>query len=197
MPYARSMRLELDGQYLDYDLDMFAGIAHAISNQVRRMWDSDSDMSDTLDYPEAIEHWLGVGFAAAQVYLTSAMQYHKTSQRPRRDVALDLGPTLPSGMAVARIVNHGANFWKHAGEWDCDVLDARRKAIERAFGTVGLGDDDWRLYRLVMLLTGADWPDLTLLSPLLEQWRTALCEVFPESEWKSREGGERDESRSR
>jgi hypothetical protein len=59
------------------------------------------------------------------------------------------------------------------------VVDGRREAIEQVFGILGLSDGDWPLYRLVMLLTGADWPDLTLLSLLLEQWRTAMYALFP------------------
>ena len=80
---------------------------------------------------------------------------------------------------MVELVNHGANFWKHADEWDYDLPDGRRDRILDAFAQVGMAQDDISLYRLLVQVTGSDHPRLLGLSPVLERWRDALEEVFP------------------
>ena len=172
------VRLKLPDGWLDYDLNLFMDIARPLDREIQELLEvvkTDWNTADMFDYPLTIEQLLGVGLAAAQVYMTSAMREQKA---PRKD-ALALGPLHPRGHTLAQLINHGANFWKHADEWDYDVPDKRRDAILRAFSGIGIPDDHWQLLELVRSITGASEPRLTNLQPLLEEWRVALDESFP------------------
>lgn len=172
------MRLKFPDGWLDYDLNLFMDIARPLDREIESLFDvikNDWEWADMLDYPLTIEQLLGVGLAAAQVYLTSAMREQKA---PRKD-ALSLGPRHPCGHTIAQLVNYGANFWKHGDEWDYDLPDKRRDAILRAFAVVGIPEDHWKLLELIPKITGGTQPRLADLQPLLEEWRLALDEAFP------------------
>jgi hypothetical protein len=136
---------------------------------------TDFSTADMFDYPLTVEHLLGVGFAAAQVYLVAAIG----EQSAPRQTALTLGPRHASGTPIIQLINHGANFWKHADEWDYDVPDVRRDVILGAFSNLGITEDHFTLIELITRISGADQLRLTALSPFLEEWRTALDEAFP------------------
>jgi hypothetical protein len=135
----------------------------------------DFSLADSLDYPLRYEHLLGVGLVAAQLYLVGVAEERGA---PRRQ-ALSIGPRHASGIALVDLINHGANYWKHADEWDYEAPDARRDRILDAFAKVGMADDDISLYGLLAQVVGSDQPRLLDLSPILEQWRDALDEAFP------------------
>jgi hypothetical protein len=82
-------------------------------------------------------------------------------------------------VASVELICHGANFWKHADEWDYDAPDARQRRILEAFAKVGMAADDISLYGLLAQITDSDRPRLLSLSPILQQWRDALEEAFP------------------
>jgi hypothetical protein len=111
---------------------------------------------------------------AAQVYLLSVSQSVGASRRQ----ALSVGPLHASGLAQVDLLNHGANYWKHADEWDYASPDSRRDRILQAFANIGLPPDDVSLYGLLVRATGSDRPRLMDLSPILEQWRDALEGAF-------------------
>ncbi len=96
-----------------------------------------------------------------------------------RRKALSIGPRHASGIALAELINDGANYWKHAEEWNDDAVDARRDRILNAFANVGMTDDEISLDGLLEQVTGSDEPRLLDLSPILEQWRDALEEACP------------------
>lgn len=172
------MRLKLSEGWLDYDLNLFMDIARPIDREIHELFDvvkTDWETADMFDYPLKIEQLLGVGLAAGQVYLTSAMREQKA---PKTD-ALLLGPRQSCGHTIAQLINHGANFWKHGDGWDYDVPDKRRDAILRAFAVVGIPEDHWKLLELITKITGGTEPRLADLQPLLEEWRLALDEAFP------------------
>ena len=174
------MRLKFSEGWLDYDLNLYRDIARPIDLKIDELFDvieTDFSTADILDYPLTVEHLLGVGLAAAQVYLVAAIG----ERGAPRQTALSIGPRHPSGAAVVQLINHGANFWKHADEWDYEVPDGRRDVILRAFSDLGITEDHYTLIELVKRITGATQPRLTELSPFLEEWRNALDEAFPET----------------
>ncbi len=175
------MRLKFPDGWLDYDLNLFMDIARPIDREIQKLIEvvkTDWEVADMFDYPLTIEQLLGVGLAAAQVYLVAAIR----EQGATRKAALALGPRHRSGATVVQLINHGANFWKHADGWDYEAPDNRRDEILRAFSDIGIPNDHWQLLELVRRITGASEPELTDLQPHLEEWRVALDEAFPERE---------------
>ena len=149
---------------MDRALDRFEEVAKA-----------DSALADGLDYPLRHENLLGVGLVAAQLYLVSVAA---ESAVPRRQ-ALSVGPLHSSGVPLAELINHGANFWKHADEWDWDAPRARQARTLAAFAKVGIADEDLGLYGLLVQVTGLNRPRLVDLAPILGQWRDALDAAYP------------------
>ena len=181
------MRLKTSNGWIDYDLNLYRDIARPIDEQVERLYEvivADFSTADMFGYPTTVEHLLGVGLAAAQVYVVSAI----ADLRAPRPAALSVGPRLASGPAVIELINHGANFWKHADEWDWDAPDWRRDAILRAFADAGFDENHFALIELVTKVTGADRPSLVELSPFLDEWRVALDDTSRTSQAKGRSG---------
>jgi hypothetical protein len=168
------VRLELEDGYLDYDLDLYRDVAHPINEKVQQLLEVDGETADMLDYPLVVDHLLGVGLAAAQVYLVAVIAYQRAPKRS----ALEVGRRDPSGPTLVQLINHGANFWKHADGWHTEPRHDRQDLILAAFSGLGIADDDRPIFQLVRRLTNATKPDLMLLAPLLEEWRTALEETL-------------------
>ena len=159
--------------WVDYDFDLFAEIAAPLDRRLdefEEMAEADFGLADALDVPLKHEHILGMGFVAAQLYLVSVIS---ECEAPRQQ-ALSLGPRAASGLALAALVNHGANYWKHADEWNPDVSNARRGRILDAFEQLGFEDDDFSLWALLKRITGSAKPRLLDLSPILEHWHDAV-----------------------
>lgn len=177
------MRFETSNGYFDYDLNLFAAIAHPLDEKIgplldacRRHW----DFAESCDYPDTVEQLIGVGFAAAQVYIVAALSEHGVTKGTDGGRPLRIGPKHASGEHLVRLINHGANFWKHADEWDWDALRPSHAEIVRAFRTVGVAERDLgQLYSLLIAITGAKEPRLGLLAVALEEWHTALDESYP------------------
>lgn len=181
------MRLVGPDGYFDFDLNLFWDVAAPLNAKVQALLAcDDAELADMLDYGLTIEQLLGVALAAAQVYIASVSSYHGVS----KERTLDLGPIhAASGHAIARLVNHGANFWKHADEWNWDALTDRAKRVVGAFGDLDAiyadadADEprsDLSLVRFVSNFTGSNSADLQDLRLLLEQWRTSVEKAFPD-----------------
>ena len=174
------MRLRLSGGWVDYDLNLYLDIARPIDEHLDRLFEvieTDFGTADMFDYPLTVDHLLGVGLVAAQVYVKGAI----AEQAAPMPQALSIGPRLPSGATVIELINHGANFWKHAdASWDWDAPDWRQGLILRALAGEGIEGGQYMLVELVLRITGAKRPSLKALSPFLEEWRNALDEEYPE-----------------
>ena len=126
------MRLKSSNGWLDYDLNLYHDIARPIDLKIDELFKvitTDFSTADMFDYPLTVEHLLGVGLVAAQVYLVAAIG----EQGASRQIALSIGPRHPSGAAVVQLINQGANFWKHADEWDYEVPDGRSRRDSSRF----------------------------------------------------------------
>jgi hypothetical protein len=171
------LRLRIQGEWFDYDLDFFRDVAlpldHALDHfdEVAR---ADFSIADGLDYPLRHENLIGIGLVAAQLYLVSVAAQHSVSRRQ----ALSVGPRHSSGMPLAELINHGANLWKHADEWNWDALESRQAKTLAAFDEIGIADGDLSLYRLLSEVTGLNRPRLMDVALILERWHNALDEVL-------------------
>jgi hypothetical protein len=179
--YCWRMRLVVPEGYLDFDLDLFWDVAEPLNSKVQELL-AIEDPEILLLYEETIEQLLGVALASAQVYISAVSKYHGVA----KDKTLVLGPTHASGRTIASLVNHGANFWKHADDWDWDSLTDRATRIIDAFHDLdavnaGAGDprSDLNLLRYVSNLTESGNANLDTLRRLLERWRTAVEQSFP------------------
>ena len=176
------MRLNVPDGYLDFDLDLFWDVAGPLNAKIQEILAID-DPEMRLLYEETIEQLLGVALASAQVYIAAVSRYHGVA----KDKTIGLGPTHTSGRTIASLVNHGANFWKHADEWNWDALDDRAKRIVSAcrdldaiYSDTNDPRSDISLVRFVSSLTGSNSADLQSLRHLLEQWRTSIEQAFPD-----------------
>jgi hypothetical protein len=171
------MRFKISGRYWDFDLDLFWQVAGPLNTKIQEFLAyPNAEMALNLDFPDSIEQLLGVALATAQVYIVSVSRYHQVS----KERTLDLGPKVRSGHAIARLIHHGANFWKHSDEWDWTCLDKRAKQILEVFHDIGISETEATLFDLVCGITDAETVDLGALRPLLEQWRTAVEQSFPD-----------------
>jgi len=167
------MRLRFPDGWVDFDLNLFADVACLVDDRLDEIEDlakTNPGLADGLDYPLRHEHMLGIGFVAAQSYLSVVTAEKETA----RGKALSVGPRHDSGMALAQLINHGANYWKHADEWDWQTADARRDLIVNAFEAIGMAEDEMSLYGLLVQITRSSRPRLRDISPILEQWHDAL-----------------------
>lgn len=167
------MRLRFPDGWLDFDLNLFTDVAYLVDarlDEIEQLATSNPGLADGLDYPLRHEHLLGIGFVAAQSYLTVVTAEGETPRGQARSV----GPRHASGIALAQLVQHGANYWKHADEWDSRTRAARRDLIVDAFAQVGMVEDEMSLYGLLVQITRSSQPRVGDLSPILEQWHDAL-----------------------
>lgn len=176
------MRLRVSDSWVDYDLNLYLDIARPIDEHLDRLFDviaTDYCAADMFDYPLTVDHLLGVGLVAAQVYVKGAVAEQAA---PLRE-ALSIGPRLPSGAAVVQLVNDGANFWKHCdASWNWDAPDHRQRLVLRALANEGIDGSEYVLVRLIRHIAGTERPHLSGLSLLLEEWRNVLDEVYPEEQ---------------
>lgn len=169
-----------NGDAIDYDLQLFEEIVEPIDRRlgsVQALIRRDPEFADMTDIYDVSDHLIGVVLAAAQAYLVTAARYHRID----KSQVLSIGPTHSSGQSIARLVNHGANFWKHADEWDWDVSDPRREAILSAFRAVGIDHADRApLSCLLIAVVGDPQARLRDLVPLVDAWRAALESAYPD-----------------
>jgi len=173
------LRLRTSNRWVDYDLNLYLDIAGPIDEYLDGYLDvveNDFSRADMFDYPVTIDHLLGVGLVAAQVYVKGVIAEH-AAPVPE---ALSLGPLLSSGSSVVQLINHGANFWKHADSWDWESPDWRQARILRELADVGIDGDQHVLFELLSRITGTRRPSLVALSPYLQQWHDAMDDEYPE-----------------
>ena len=134
-----------------------------------------SDDPDGFGLLDDAEHVFGMGLVAAQRYLTSVRGWHDISKND----ALNSGPIHSGGQSFAKIINAAANYWKHIDEWDLgavvhrdiDGLETFQSNTMRVIESV----TPWADYTLANLLHALiGEPQLSLLLPILQQWREEL-----------------------
>jgi hypothetical protein len=143
---------------------------------------------DALGLFDRGEYIIGMGFAACQRYMTSTFG----STIVEKEIALKIGPNHKNGESVAAIINAAANYWKHCDEWRVISLiiepeSDMAKIITRDFSKL-TGHQKKTITQIETLTPWADYTcsnilayltktsdiRLSLLVPLLEEWRNQL-----------------------
>jgi hypothetical protein len=141
---------------VDCDLLLLAEVLGPVDKHLGRImseYRADPEMDvDSHGYIDRAEHVTGLGFVASQTYLAATAAFLNIPKRR----ALAAGPTHKSGRAIADVVNHAANYWKHHDEWSPETFDARQKRIAEAFNDLGFSVDG--SYPLCGLLNGLTGP---------------------------------------
>lgn len=170
------MRLFLDGQYIDDEMSLLEDVVAAFGARIRGIVEHpDPQFAKACNLDDVAEHLIGVVLVAAQNYIVTSAAL----QGVTKFEALDVGPVHRSGRRVVELVNHCANFWKHADEWDWDRPDKRRQAILDAFDDLSLPETSMPLVYLVSQICDSNEGDLAPLCRVLSDWRIALEETHP------------------
>jgi hypothetical protein len=172
------MRLQFSNGYIDYEMRLFREIAEPLRARLALLTDPpDKQYAAECGWDDSAEHIMGIILVAAQNYIVSAASQHQVTKTQ----ALSLGPIHRSGHRVVELLNHCANFWKHADEWNWGQPDGRREAILRAFETLSLPETSMPLCDLVAEICGTHVGDLEELCSNLLAWREALEKAYPTS----------------
>jgi hypothetical protein len=124
---------------------------------------------DAFGVLDDIESLVGLGFVACQRYLTAVYGWMKLT----KSMALAVGPAHHSGLTIAEIANHAANYWKHQDEWRSEKKTKQQERTEAAIGSVGALPSDYPITQVLMELTG-DY-DFKPLLHYLASWHDELC----------------------
>lgn len=132
---------------------------------VRREIDESPD-PDGLGVFDRGEALIGLGFVACQNYLVAR-------KKRRSNATYDSGPKHGPHF-IARLVNEGANYWKHHSEWPDDEVDYRdvQRRTARVLQDAGVLPHDYVLSNLLGELTGTRSFAALLVS--LDAWRSEL-----------------------
>jgi hypothetical protein len=143
---------------------------------------------DALGLFDRGEYIIGMGFAACQRYMTSTF----CPIIVEKEIALRIGPNHENGESVATIINAAANYWKHCDEWRENSLTIEpesdmAKVIMRDFNKLTGPQKktitqietvtpwaDYTCSNILAYLTKTRELRLSLLVPLLEEWRNQL-----------------------
>jgi hypothetical protein len=175
----RNMYLKFDDDILDGDLDFLKDLVTLLDSRldkVQQAIDSSFDPDQMGDFAD-FEYIAGMGFIACQRYLASTYGPHGIS----KDIAMETGPRHTGGETIARIINAGANFWKHSDEWDLHSTVGRNRSglKKNQLETIQVIETvtpwaDYTCADLLAALVAPAEPRLKCLLPQLEAWRDAL-----------------------
>jgi hypothetical protein len=175
------MLLKLENEWVDFDLPMLRELIGVWDTHLRKL---NKELEQCLD-PRGIglcedlfdraEGIVGMGFVACQWYLSTTYGCLKI----KKPDALKFGPTHPSGLTIAQIINHAANYWKHHEEWPVGKKD---KSAARTIAAISkLGIDCERDCVLTCALASVSPSKEMQFAPLigfLENWSKGISEQF-------------------
>jgi hypothetical protein len=155
----------------DFDLDFLRQHLAVIDAQLANITEAargcyDPDQFGMLAEFESVA---GLGFVACQRYLSATTGWMKL----RKDVALRAGPRHDSGLSVAEIINHAANFWKHEDEWSEHAPSPQQQRTQAAMQRIGAIPSDYPLSCVLGEIAVGD-AKFESVTPSLEAWRDAL-----------------------
>jgi hypothetical protein len=157
----------------DFDHDMLVSVLTGLDAHLGSLAQyAQGEDADTWDVFHDMDNTVGLGFAAAQTYLTSVSR----ALRMNRTDAISRGPKHTRGFTIAQIVNEAANFWKHRDEWDEEPTEAsrdRRRARTIAV-LVAVGVELNADYPLSSLLDKLKITTVRDIAVLLIPWRDNL-----------------------
>jgi hypothetical protein len=166
------MFIRLSSDIIDYDLQMLKEILHLLDTQLRRIDREAEEYPDPegFGFYDLGEATIGLGFVACQQYLSATYGWLSLPKKS----ALLAGPKHYSGLSIAEIINHSANYWKHCEEWQ--VLGKPSKRTGNALQKLGFTfETDYVLSNVLAEVVSPGPTCLRSLIPHLEAWRDALA----------------------
>lgn len=131
----------------------------------------DPDMMGLFD---SMEHLAGLGFVTLQAYVTAVYGVLKKTKKS----VLFIGPKHRGGIAIVKIVNDSANYWKHNNEWSIDKSSNHRKIIESTFNSVGFPVDcDYPLSGILAELASPKDSSFKAVFEKLEKWQIEVEKI--------------------
>jgi hypothetical protein len=170
------MFLTSDAGVWDLDLDFLRKQVLVIDGQMASVAEEakicyDPDQFGMLDEAESLAD---LGFVACQRYLSATCGWMKLD----KSSSLTAGPKHPSGISVAEVINHAANYWKHSDEWDAQKRSTRRERTEAGMKLIGALPSDYPVScALYELGDGRFEPVLDSLTA----WRDELRQHHPKA----------------
>ena len=158
---------------IDYDLELLVDVASVFDRQLEGIARKSTECEDpdAFGYFDRAEHITGLGFVACQAYMAATYGYLRIA----KPFALTVGPRHASGRAVAELINHAANYWKHNSAWPLEKNERRQKQVIEAFDDIGFPvGTDYPLSGVLMELSAPHEPSFRTLATLLEAWRNEL-----------------------
>lgn len=111
---------------------------------------SDRSLLDQFDVYASIDHVIGLGFVACQVYVVSTAHQLGLSQAD----ALRIGPVHPNGEPRVALVHHAANLFKHSDAWD-DPTNPHARRTLAGVAPMHLDPDDFPMVDALFALVGS------------------------------------------
>lgn len=166
-------------EFCDYDFYILAEMLEHLDVRVKAI-NSDISLSsdpDTDGLFDKGEYYIGVGFSLIQRYISSTYPQLNVKKKD----ALDLGEKIKSDLSYIKVINAGANYWKHEDEWglmNCIIKDVNllKGGAKNTINTIELLTP-WGSYtcsNLLAVLVGDKEFILSSLLPYLESWRYNL-----------------------
>lgn len=166
-------------EFCDYDFYLLTEMLEHLDVKVKKI-NSDISLSadpDTDGLFDKGEYYIGVGFSLIQRYISST--YPKSNIK--KSDALELGEKIKSNLSYIKVINAGANYWKHEDEWGLmssitKDVNSLKDAAKNTINTIELLTP-WASYtcsNLLAALVGENEFVLSSLLPYLESWRYEL-----------------------
>jgi hypothetical protein len=164
--------LIINGERLDFDLDVLKDVLLMLDGQLERVYAYGETVEDPDGFGvyDTAEHLIGLGFAACQTYQASTYGFLGTEKR----AALKLGPEGSPGHTFAELVNDAANFWKHHDEWQLNPNSRGERDTIEGLAAMGCAEGEHPLTRALAALVRPRRCRLEPLLTRLEAWRDAL-----------------------
>jgi hypothetical protein len=162
--------------WIESELSKLIGLITTIDEYQSEILRKSMEVSDpdNVGLFDSAEHTTGLSLVACQTYMATVYG----NLRIAKQRALNFGPKHDGGLTKVQIINHAANYWKHNNEWLLDRTTARKKAIERAFESIGFPvNTDYPLRGILTELTFPDCASLQSVISILETWKIELYEA--------------------
>jgi hypothetical protein len=175
------MHLEIKGELICLEVNTLWKLIDPLDAQLKgieddvKNWDykkyPDPDSCGVFDFAEALA---GMGFVACQWFLASTHGWYQVDKLS----ALKLGPRHSSGITIAEIINHGANYWKHNDEWHVGKKKKDAERIIEAFAKLGVNHkDDYPLTNLLVKINPKQEEQFAPVIPELEKWGKMFSKI--------------------
>jgi hypothetical protein len=178
-----------DGEVFDFRFAMLDEVITVLDGHLTRLDESFAGCETLLDQfsvYDSFDHFLGIGFAAAQVYVAGTAAELGLS----RVRAMALGPLHRTGQPVVGLVCHAANYWKHRDEWGDDP-DTRAQRTVQGVQCLDFDPIDFPLVDMLRDMAGVQDMHkvrLRLLLGDLLAWRDSAIGVADAESTSSQDG---------